>query len=81
VGRYWMDPENTQRYPGHSLVNVSASVPITSRIELDARIDNLLDERFAENASYTAFRGAEYTPGLPRAFYLGVQYRWEGGDR
>jgi len=36
---------------------------------------NVLDRRYAEAAQYTAARGEEYAPGMPRSLYLGVQYR------
>jgi iron complex outermembrane recepter protein len=78
VGSYWMDADNTHRYPGHSLVNVRADVPVTRGLEAVARVNNLLDERYAEGASYTQAAGEEFAPGMPRTVYLGVQWRWEG---
>lgn len=75
IGEYWLDAENTHRYPGHDLLNLRASVPVTERVTVFGRLTNLTDERYAESAGYTAARGEEYAPGLPRALYLGVQYR------
>lgn len=75
IGAYWMDAENTHRYPGHDLLNLRASVPVTERVTVFGRLTNLTDERYAESAGYTAARGEELAPGLPRALYLGVQYR------
>lgn len=79
LGPYWLDPENTHRYEGHGLLNLHASVPLPHDLELIGRVMNLTDALYAETASYTAARGVEYAPGLPRTVYLGVQYRWERG--
>lgn len=75
IGEYWMDANNTHRYPGHDLFNLRASMPVSARVSVFGRLTNLTDERYAESAGYTAARGEEYAPGLPRALYLGVQYR------
>jgi outer membrane receptor protein involved in Fe transport len=36
---------------------------------------NATNQRYAERATFTTARGQEYAPGLPRTFYLGVQYQ------
>jgi len=74
IGSYWMDAANTQQYDGHTLLNVRAEVPLPGSAALFLRVSNLLDERYAENAAYTAARGAEYAPGMPRALHVGVRY-------
>ena len=79
VGSYWMDAENTHRYPGHDLLTLSANIPVGTRLELIGRVVNLTDERFAESALFTRARGEEYAPGLPRTVYIGLQYGWGGG--
>lgn len=81
IGAYWMDAENTHKYPGHDLWTLSANIPVIRRLELMGRISNLTDERFAENAAYTRARGEEFAPGMPRTVYVGLQYGWGGGDR
>lgn len=75
IGKYWMDADNTVRYPGHDLFNLRANVPVTNGVMLFGRLANLTDERYAESAAYTTARGQEYAPGLPRTVYLGVQVR------
>jgi iron complex outermembrane receptor protein len=75
VGSYWMDADNTHEYAGHDLFGLRLSVPVSSRTTLFARLTNLTDERYAESSGYTAARGEEFAPGLPRAFYLGFQIR------
>jgi len=75
IGRYWMDADNTHRYPGHDLLNLRLAVPVVGRAMLFVRGTNLLDERYAETSSFTAARGEEFAPGQPRAFYAGIQIR------
>ncbi len=78
VGSYFLDPANTRTYPGHDLLNLRLSVPLTRALELDGRVSNLLDERYAEGASFDRFQGELFTPGAPRALSLAVRYRWSG---
>jgi outer membrane receptor protein involved in Fe transport len=73
VGSYWMDPQNTHRYPGHDLWSLRTSVPVMEHVGIFARVTNLTDRRFAESAAYTVARGAEYAPGMPRTIYLGIE--------
>jgi outer membrane receptor protein involved in Fe transport len=76
VGSYWMDADNTHRYDGHTLLSLSAGVPVSRMLEATVRVNNLANEHYAENASYTsAQRGPEYAPGLPRSVYAGLQLR------
>lgn len=75
IGKYWMDAANTARYPGHDLLSVRATVPVTSSVSLFGRVSNITDERYAESAGYTVARGEEFAPGLPRAVYFGVEVR------
>jgi outer membrane receptor protein involved in Fe transport len=75
IGPYWMDPANTTRYEGHYTLGLRARIPVYRGVALSARIANLTDTRYAELASYTTARGEELAPGMPRALYLGIQYR------
>jgi iron complex outermembrane recepter protein len=76
IGGYWLNPENTHRYEGHHLFNLSANVPLFEQFEMVGRLLNVFDERYAESAAFTQARGEELAPGMPRTFYLGLQYRW-----
>lgn len=48
---------------------------MTDRVTLFGRVSNLTDERYAESAGFSAFRGREFAPGLPRTVYAGVRLR------
>jgi outer membrane receptor protein involved in Fe transport len=74
LGSYWMDQDDTHRYPGHNLFNVRASTPAWHGLAVSARLMNLTDRRYAELASYTTARGEEYAPGMPRRLYVTMQY-------
>jgi outer membrane receptor protein involved in Fe transport len=75
IGPYWMDAANTQRYDGHYLVSVRGSAVILPGAEVFFRILNLTDRRYAERAQYTAARGREFAPGMPRTVYAGIRYQ------
>lgn len=76
MGEFWMDPENENRYEGHTLWNLRAEAPLAAGVSVQARVLNLTDEAYAERASFNAFRGEELSPGKPRAVFLGLRYRW-----
>lgn len=78
LGGYWLNAENTERYDGHDLLAVRANWPITERVTVFGKASNLLDERYAESAGWSAFRGREFAPGPPRAFHAGVQLNFGG---
>lgn len=76
VSGYWMDPENTTRYDGHTVVNLRARYagPALRGLEMWASVLNVTDERYATTAA-VSFGRQQYSPGLPRALTLGVGYR------
>ena len=67
VSSSYDDPGNFRRLEGYVLVDLRASYPVTTNIELFGRIENLFDERYE-----TAFRYGQ--PG--RAAYGGVRLRY-----
>lgn len=75
LGGYYTEPTNANRYGGHDLLNLRFSAPVGERVQLFARLNNLADARYAERAAWTAARGEELAPGLPRTLYAGIQLR------
>jgi outer membrane receptor protein involved in Fe transport len=75
LGSYFLNAANTQEYEGHDLLSLRASAPFTGRVAVFGRISNLTDQRYAETAGFSAFRGREFAPGMPRTFYLGLRLR------
>jgi iron complex outermembrane receptor protein len=77
-GAYFMDAENLHRYSGHNLANLRINWFTDDRWKLFARIDNLLNNKYAKRADYTFFTEQRYFPGTPLSIFLGVE--WRGGD-
>ena len=77
VGGYWMDALNTQRYGGHTLLDLRGELALSRRLAVFARVLNVTNRRFAEGASYTIQRGRELAPGMPRTGYVGLSVEWK----
>lgn len=78
IGSYWLEASNSPnfpRYPGHDLLNLRASLQYTPTWSFFARIYNLADKRYADSAQISS-NTPVYSPGLPRAYYLGAEARW-----
>ncbi len=74
-GAYFTDAENQHSYGGHNLLHLRTRWDINQQWHLSARINNLTDKRYAERADYTIFSSDRYFPGMPRSFYLGIEYK------
>jgi iron complex outermembrane receptor protein len=76
LGEYWLNAENTEKYDGHDLLNLRAHWPVSEHVTLFAKLNNVTNARYAENAGFSAFRGRELAPGMPRSLYAGAQLTW-----
>ncbi len=75
TGSYWLDDRNTRKYDGHDLWNLKLAYKATDSIDIYAKVNNIADDVYAENARY-AWGKEKYTPGTPRQFFVGVETRW-----
>lgn len=76
VGSYWMDDGHVDgKYGGYSIGNLKADYAYDNKIRIFGKINNITDKRYAVSASY-AYGKEDYTPGNPRQFYAGLEYRW-----
>lgn len=76
LGSYFLEASNLQgRYAGHDLFNLRVSLQLDTRWTVFARVTNLSDRRYADSASFSS-GAAMYSPGLPRAGYVGLEGRW-----
>lgn len=67
VGRAFDDLANTQRIDAYDLVDLRLAYPLTEAVELQGRIENLLDEQYETVPLY----------GMPgRAAYVGVRFAY-----
>ena len=71
VGEHYINAANTAKYEGHVVLNWRGGYRLTRRIDLFARVINLLDERYADRADY-AFGSHRYFPAMPIQGYVGV---------
>lgn len=77
LGSYWLNDNNTGKYPGHDLLNLRVNYPVNKTLEIFGSINNLTDERYAESASLTSNDTVEvFSPGMPRTLYAGIRYNW-----
>lgn len=76
VGSYWMDDAHTvDKYKGYSIGNIKVDYMYSKKLSLFAKITNITDKKYAVNARY-AYGKEDYTPGDPRSFYAGIEYKW-----
>ncbi|HIF06517.1 MAG TPA: TonB-dependent receptor [Gemmatimonadetes bacterium] len=73
LGPYFEDASNDNRYEGHDLFNARTLIPVGNNMQVFARLQNVTNTRYAERASFNAFRGEELAPGLPRTLYAGIR--------
>ncbi len=74
VGEYWLDDQNSRSYDGYRLYHLKGLYSVNKRLSFHAKITNLSDEIYAEQASYS-YGKEKYTPGAPRQFLLGLEYQ------
>lgn len=72
VGKYFMDPANTETYGGYNLLNARIGYSC-SNFECWVNCRNVGDVMYATTADKNAF-GKSYRPGPNRTFNVGVAY-------
>lgn len=83
IGEYWMDDANSsdpvtgepRKYNGYTLVNLKARYQVSPQLALHARVLNLSDKFYAQEAEYRYGKNS-WSPGAPRTVYLGLNYQW-----
>ena len=73
IDDYYLDAENRFSYPGHDIVNLRARLEIARRLSLTARLNNVLDDDYADRADY-AFGQYRYFPGRGRELFVELSY-------
>lgn len=73
VGEYFLDAANTATYPGHDVLNLRLAWQPLDQLRASLRVDNLLDEAYADRADF-AFGNYRYFPARGRAFFLAVDF-------
>lgn len=75
LGNYFLDPENTAEYAGHTLLDVNLRYAYSEQVVLSANIYNLLNEDYAERADL-GFGNYRYFVGQPRRIFLTATWQW-----
>jgi len=73
MDEYYLDPDNTAEYAGHSLFNLHLQAPVAGHWQLGLRVTNLLDEDYAERADF-GFGEYRYFVGQPRGAFVEIAY-------
>ncbi len=77
LGEYYTDETNDNEYDGHDLYNLRINYDVNQQWEVYTRIQNITDELYSTYTSNQVGRDqVSYRPGLPRAVYGGVRYRF-----
>ncbi|MDF1644271.1 MAG: TonB-dependent receptor [Pseudomonadales bacterium] len=76
VDEYWLDDNNTRTYEGYTVYHLKMNYKASKRLNISAKIVNLADEVYAENASFS-YGKEKYTPGSPRQFFAGLEYSFD----
>lgn len=72
VGDYFMDPANTVRYPGHTVIGARAGYRLTEALDAYIIIRNLTDTAYADRAD-VGFGQERYFPGEPINAVFGIK--------
>jgi iron complex outermembrane receptor protein len=85
AGEQYLNDLNSEKYEGYLLANLKLSAAVlrrkTTTIQFFAGINNLTNAHYTSMMIVNAkgFGGSEpryYYPGLPRNFFMGLQYRF-----
>ena len=73
IGEYFLDSGNQDRYAGHTIVDLRTVFPLSEHLTLSIKLNNLLDERYADRADF-AGRNYRYLPGRGREGFAELRY-------
>ncbi|MCH7335010.1 TonB-dependent receptor [Acinetobacter sp. NIPH 2699] len=74
VGSYWINDANTEKYDGHTVLNLRATYRHNA-YEMYAHVLNAADVHYAESTSFSNNQ-ASFTPAAPRTYLLGLRYHF-----
>lgn len=74
VGDYYMNNENTKKYSGYEVGNVKGTYNLSKSLSIFGKVANITDKKYATSASSSW--SDSYTPGNPRAYYAGLNYKF-----
>jgi len=72
VGKYYIDPANTQIYGGYTLLNIRLGYQ-WQRLSMWLHVWNVMNTIYATTVDYASY-GNTYRAGIPRTWQLGLGY-------
>lgn len=82
IGEYWLDDANSsdsdgneRKEDGYTIANLKARYDVNKQLTLNARILNVTDKEYIQEAEYRYGR-VSISPGAPRTLYVGLSYQW-----
>ncbi len=75
LDEYYLDPQNTAEYEGHSLIDLHINYALSERAQLRLHMLNLSDTDYAERADF-AFGAYRYFVGQPRRFFVDIVWNY-----
>lgn len=75
LDEYFLDPQNTAKYEGHSLVDLHLNYVITESTKLSLHVLNITDTDYAERADF-AFGSYRYFVGQPRRAFINFVWNY-----
>jgi len=82
IGEYWLDDANSQDgdgndriEEGYTIGHLKARYQVSKQLALHARVLNISDEEYVQEASYR-YGKTQFSPGAPRTAYIGLNYQW-----
>ena len=76
VSSYFLEPQNSRQYSGHTLLNLRGRYDLNSNFGFSARLLNVSNKLYAERADFTGFTNERYFPGEPRSLFVQAKYRF-----
>lgn len=74
MGEYYMDPANTEKYPGFDVFNLRLGYQVND-VEFWIHTINITDENYATVVNKSAW-GKSYRVGQPRTITVGIGYKF-----
>ncbi len=77
MGDYYTNPENTESYEGHDLLNWRTQYQFNDDLSFYLNVLNVTDEKYAERADWTTFTNGRYFTGEPVRAFFGVTWKYK----
>lgn len=77
ISEYFLNPENTATYDGHTLLDLYVGFQLSPKVSVQANVYNILDTDYAERADF-GFGNFRYFVGQPRRVFVSLNWDFAG---